>query len=126
MSTATNEVRNNRLLSTRTEELWSGEAKVYMAHSLAFALSSCSATSAFRYNAVCTSNYELWYFRENDETVTSVRFLASPADAKVHYMLVCYTTSIKCYSIPLRGEPKVGYDCFQEIRVGTCACVDTL
>ncbi|CDJ43024.1 hypothetical protein, conserved [Eimeria tenella] len=63
----------------------------------------------FRGNLLREKTCRLRLMKENDETVTSVRFLASPADAKVHYMLVCYTTSIKCYSIPLRGEPKVSH-----------------
>ncbi|KAL8454514.1 hypothetical protein Emed_000235 [Eimeria media] len=44
--------------------------------------------------------------RENDEPINSVRFLASPTDEKSQYMLVCTNSSMTCYAVPLKGEPK--------------------
>ncbi|KAL8446018.1 hypothetical protein Emag_004870 [Eimeria magna] len=44
--------------------------------------------------------------RENDEPINSVRFLASPANEKAQYMLVCSNSSMTCYAVPLKGEPK--------------------
>ncbi|CDJ34586.1 uncharacterized protein EMH_0021140 [Eimeria mitis] len=61
----------------------------------------------FRGNLLKEKTCRLRLMRENDERIVSVRFLTSPSDAKIHYMLVCYASSITCYAVPLKGEPKV-------------------
>lgn len=53
-----------------------------------------------------------YFVRENDEPITSVRFLASVSDAKTYYMIVCGNSSITCYVVPLKGEPKVSLSRF--------------
>ncbi|CDJ59945.1 hypothetical protein, conserved [Eimeria maxima] len=63
----------------------------------------------FRGNLLKEKTCRLRLMRESDERIVSVRFLTSPSDAKIHHMLVCYTSSVTCYFVPLKGEPKVGY-----------------
>ncbi|OEH76661.1 vacuolar membrane related protein [Cyclospora cayetanensis] len=61
----------------------------------------------FRGDLLREKTCRLRLMKENDEAVASVRFLASQSDSNTHYMLVCNTSSIACYAVTLKGEPKV-------------------
>ncbi|KAL8424591.1 hypothetical protein Efla_003707 [Eimeria flavescens] len=60
----------------------------------------------FRGDLLREKTCRLRLMKDNDEPINSVRFLASPTDDKAHYMVVCSNTSLTCYAVPLKGEPK--------------------
>ncbi|CDJ49386.1 Vacuolar membrane protein, related [Eimeria brunetti] len=78
----------------------------------------------FRGNLLKEKTCRLRLMRESDERIVSVRFLTSPSDPKIHYMLVCYASSITCYVVPLKGEPKVSHT--DSVPAGSTLVVSSL